>query len=137
VETKTFKNKRIFEDSKVTYSERGREDTWYFYFDPPTYAMEVLSILPFDESKKMGSIYHFQAKEIIKMTLKCPRDRAWYYNKKDQYFRNRLSWVKIPFNLSIRVHFVYNNFQKLLWQAKGLMFYPIMLCPNKNVEDIS
>jgi len=38
---------------KVTYDKAVGSDTWYFYFDPQTYAMEVYQFYH-DESKNDG-----------------------------------------------------------------------------------
>ncbi|MCM4171792.1 hypothetical protein DHD32_09880 [Arenibacter sp. TNZ] len=82
VETKTFKNKEYLR-LKVTYSEEVGKDTWYFYFDPSTYAMEVYQFYH-DESKNDGEYISLSGEEIIN-DIKMPKTRAWYYNKKDQY----------------------------------------------------
>jgi hypothetical protein len=82
VVTKTFKDKEYLK-LKVTYSQEVGKDTWYFYFDPTTYAMEVYQFFH-DESKNDGEYILLSGEEIIN-DIKMPKTRAWYYNKKDQY----------------------------------------------------
>jgi len=82
VETKTFKDKKYL-TLKVTYSEEVGKDTWYFYFDPTSYAMEVYQFFH-DESKNDGEYIVLSGAEIIN-NIKMPKKRAWYYNKNDQY----------------------------------------------------
>lgn len=82
VETKTFKNKEYLR-LKVTYTEEVGTDTWYFYFDPTTYAMEIYQFFH-NESKNDGEYILLTGQEIIS-GIKMPKTRAWYYNKNDQY----------------------------------------------------
>jgi len=79
---KKFKGKEYLV-LKVTYDQNVGDDTWYFYFDPKTYAMEVYQFYH-DESKNDG--------EYILLTglseiggIKMPKTRAWYYNKDDKH----------------------------------------------------
>lgn len=44
VERKKFKGKAYLV-LKATYNVSVGKDTWYFYFDPKTYAMENISVL--------------------------------------------------------------------------------------------
>jgi len=82
VETKTFKGKEYLR-LKVTYSNEVGKDTWYFYFDPTTYAMEVYQFFH-DESKNDGEYIVLSGVEIIN-GVKMPKTRAWYFNKNNQY----------------------------------------------------
>ena len=82
VETKTFKDKKYL-TLKVTYSEDVGRDTWYFYFDPTSYAMEAYQFFH-DESKNDGEYIVLSGEEIIN-NVKIPKKRAWFYNKNDQY----------------------------------------------------
>ncbi len=80
VATKTFKGKE-YRVLKVTYDVAVGKDTWYFYFDPKTYAMEVYQFFH-DESKNDGE--YILLKEIEEINgIKMPKIREWYYNKND------------------------------------------------------
>jgi hypothetical protein len=82
VTKKTFKGKEYLV-LKVTYTETVGKDTWYFYFDPKTYAMEVYQFFK-DEAKNDGE-YILLTKEAVINDIKMPKKRAWYYNKDDGY----------------------------------------------------
>lgn len=82
VQTKTFKGKKYLV-LKVNYTEPVGGDTWYFYFDPSTYAMEVYQFFH-DESKNDGEYILLSGEEKVS-GIKMPRTRAWYYNKDDTY----------------------------------------------------
>ncbi|MGB5482048.1 MAG: DUF6503 family protein [Eudoraea sp.] len=79
---KTFKGK-IYDVLKVTYDEAVGKDTWYFYFDPATYALEVYQFYH-DEEKNDGEYIILNGLEEIN-GIKMPKIRAWYYNKDDKY----------------------------------------------------
>jgi len=79
---KTFKGK-IYDVLKVTYDEAVGKDTWYFYFDPATYALEVYQFYH-DEEKNDGEYIILNGLEEIN-GIKIPKIRAWYYNKDDKY----------------------------------------------------
>ena len=81
VTTKTFKGKEYLV-LKVNYFKEVGKDTWYFYFDPETYAMEVYQF--FKEAKDSGEYLLLSGLETIK-GIKMPKNRAWYYNKDDGY----------------------------------------------------
>ncbi|MDX1315359.1 MAG: DUF6503 family protein [Eudoraea sp.] len=81
-------NKRSFKGKeylvlKVTYDKEVGEDTWYFYFNPGTFAMEVYQFFH-DESKNDGEYILLSGEETIQ-GIRMPRVRAWYYNKDDGY----------------------------------------------------
>jgi len=82
VRKKTFKGKEYLV-LKATYKESVGKDTWYFYFDPKTYAMEVYQFFK-DESKNDGE-YILLTEEATINEIKMPKKRAWYYNKNDGY----------------------------------------------------
>ena len=63
---------------KVNYEEAVGKDTWYFYFDPDTYAMEVYQFFH-DESKNDGEFILLKDLEEIN-GIKMPKIREWYYN---------------------------------------------------------
>ncbi len=81
VARKTFKGKEYLV-LKVTYNKEVGKDTWYFYFNPKTYAMEVYQF--FKEKKDSGEYILLSGEEIIN-EIKIPKNRAWYYNKNDGY----------------------------------------------------
>lgn len=68
---------------KVTYDKSVGKDTWYFYFNPKNYAMEVYQFFH-DESKNDGEYILLSDTEEIQ-GIKMPKNRAWYYNKEDGY----------------------------------------------------
>ncbi len=80
--TKTFKGKEYLV-LKVKYEQGVGDDTWYFYFDPTTYAMEVYQFYH-DESKNDGEYILLEGIEEIN-GIKMPKVRSWYYNKDDKY----------------------------------------------------
>lgn len=79
---KTFKGKEYLV-AKATYEKEVGEDTWYFYFNPKTYAMEVYQFFH-DEAKNDGEYILLSDLEIIN-GIKIPKVRAWYYNKDNTY----------------------------------------------------
>lgn len=81
VERKTFKGKEYL-ILKVTYDEKVGSDTWFFYFNPKTYAMEIYQF--FKETKDSGEYILLSDEETIN-EIKFPKNRAWYYNKNDGY----------------------------------------------------
>ena len=81
VEKKTFKGKEYLV-LKVTYLAEVGKDTWYFYFDPKNYAMEVYQF--FKEAKNSGEYILLTGLETIN-AIKMPKNRAWYYNKNNTY----------------------------------------------------
>ena len=82
VRKKSFKGKEYLV-LKVKYDEKVGSDTWYFYFDPSNYNMEVYQFYH-DESKNDGE-YILLSEEITVNDIKMPKIRAWYYNKDDKY----------------------------------------------------
>jgi hypothetical protein len=82
IEKKDFKGKEYLV-LKVNYSPEVGEDTWYFYFDPETYAMEVYQFFH-EEDKNDGEYILLSGMEEIN-GIKMPKKRDWYYNKDDKY----------------------------------------------------
>lgn len=78
VEQRIFKGKTYI-TLKVTYDKTVGNDTWYFYFNPKTYAMEVYQFYH-DESKNDGEYILLSDMETIN-GIKMPKVRAWYTNK--------------------------------------------------------
>ncbi len=81
VERKSFKGKEYLA-LKVTYKENVGGDTWYFYFNPESYAMEVYQFFH-EEVKNDGEYILLSDIEIIN-EIKMPKKRAWYTNKEDK-----------------------------------------------------
>ena len=81
IERKTFKG-TAYLVLKVSYDEKVGSDTWYFYFNPKTYAMEVYQF--FKEKPDSGEYILLTEEETIN-GIKFPKNRAWYYNKDDGY----------------------------------------------------
>jgi len=79
---RTFKGKEYLV-LKVTYNQEVGDDTWYFYFDPETYAMEVYQFYH-DERKNDGEYILLKGIESVN-GVKMPKERALYYNKDDKY----------------------------------------------------
>ena len=82
VALKKFKEKNYLV-LKVSYEKEVGEDTWYFYFDPSTYAMEVYQFYH-EEEKNDGEFILLSGIEIVN-GIKMPKKRAWYYNKGEKY----------------------------------------------------
>lgn len=82
VTRKKFKGK-TYVVLKATYEKEVGKDTWYFYFDPKTYAMEVYQFYH-DQSKNDGEYILLSGMEEIN-NIKMPKKRAWYMNKDDKY----------------------------------------------------
>ena len=82
VEKRSFKGKDYWV-AQVNYEKEVGEDTWYFYFDPSTFALEVYQFYH-GESKNDGE-YILLTEESEVNGIKMPKNRAWYYNKDDTY----------------------------------------------------
>lgn len=82
VQRKTFKGKEYLV-LKVSYDKTVGKDTWYFYFDPETYAMQVYQFFK-DETKNDGE-YILLSETIRVNGIEMPKNRAWYYNNNDGY----------------------------------------------------
>jgi hypothetical protein len=81
VEHKKFKGKEYLV-LKVSYPKEIGKDTWYFYFNPKTYVMEVYQF--FKDTKDSGEYILLSGLETIN-GIKMPKIRAWYYNKDNVY----------------------------------------------------
>lgn len=68
---------------KVSYEKEVGEDTWYFYFDPLTYAMEVYQFYH-EEEKNDGEFILLSGLDTVN-GVKMPKKRSWYYNKGEKY----------------------------------------------------
>ncbi|KGL61829.1 DUF6503 family protein [Polaribacter sp. Hel1_85] len=90
VEKKKFKGKDYLV-LEVTYNKEVGKDTWYFYFNPKTYAMEVYQF--FKEAKDSGEYILLSGLETIN-DIKMPKNRAWYYNKDNGYLGTDILYTK-------------------------------------------
>ena len=64
---------------KVTYDEKVGSDTWYFYFNPKSFAMEIYQFYH-DETKNDGE--YILLTELLEVDgIKLPKTRKWYVNK--------------------------------------------------------
>ncbi|WP_397444903.1 DUF6503 family protein [Polaribacter sp. R77954] len=81
VERKMFKGNEYLV-LKATYKKEVGKDTWYFYFNPKTYAMEVYQFIK--DTTDSGEYILLKGLESIN-AIKMPKVRAWYYNKDDKY----------------------------------------------------
>ncbi|WP_226789221.1 DUF6503 family protein, partial [Polaribacter reichenbachii] len=81
VEKKSFKGKEYLV-LKATYSKEVGKDTWYFYFNPETFTMEIYQF--FKDTKDSGEYILLSGLETINQ-VKMPKIRAWYYNKDNKY----------------------------------------------------
>ena len=75
---KTFQGKEYLV-LKVTYEEHVGKETWYYYFDPVTYAMKVYQFYH-NESQNDGEYVLLDGIEEVK-GMKIPKKRSWYTNK--------------------------------------------------------
>ncbi len=82
VSEREFKGK-TYKVLKVNYDQAVGVDTWYFYFDPITYKMEVYQFFKVEENND-GEYILLTGEETIS-GVKMPKTRAWYYNKADKY----------------------------------------------------
>ncbi|MGK0296058.1 MAG: hypothetical protein ACI884_002233 [Ulvibacter sp.] len=64
---------------KVKYEEGIGKDSWYFYFDPKTYAMKIYQFYH-DEAKNDGEYITLSQQEVYS-GIKIPKIRTWYVNK--------------------------------------------------------
>ena len=63
---------------KVNYDPEVGTDTWYFYFNTITHALEAYQFFK-DESKNDGEYILFEKTKVID-NIKIPSIRHWYYN---------------------------------------------------------
>lgn len=64
---------------KVTYDKEVGEDTWYFYLDPVTYALEAYQFFH-DEAKNDGEYILLEGEAKVG-GMRLPKKRSWYTNK--------------------------------------------------------
>jgi hypothetical protein len=80
---KTFKGKEYL-TLKVKYEEEVGKDTWYFYFNPDNYALEVYQFFH-DEAANDGEYIILEADHFeIVDGIRIPKKRSWYTNKEDR-----------------------------------------------------
>ncbi len=67
---------------KVTYDPEVGSDTWYFYFNPESFALEAYQFFH-DEPKNDGE--YIILKDLMEINgVKIPKVRTWYYNKNQE-----------------------------------------------------
>ena len=79
---KTFKGKEYWV-VKVNYEKEVGKDTWYFYLNPKTFALEVYQF--FHDERKNDGEYILLTEEQVVDGIIMPKNRAWFYNEKDKY----------------------------------------------------
>lgn len=67
---------------KATYDEQVGKDTWYFYFNPDTYAMVGYRFYH-DEAQNDGEYIVLEGMSIHN-GLRIPKDRSWYTNAENK-----------------------------------------------------
>jgi hypothetical protein len=67
---------------KVTYDPEVGKDTWYFYFNSDTYALEVYQFFH-DETKNDGEYILLKNLQTIN-DIKMPKVRTWYRNNNNE-----------------------------------------------------
>ncbi len=77
---------------KVSYKKEVGKDTWYFYFNPWTYAMERYQFYHHEE-KNDGEYILLSGLETIN-GIKMPKKRDWFYNKNNQFLGTDLLSLK-------------------------------------------
>lgn len=82
VYTKVFNGESLL-CLKVTYAEAIGKDSWYFYFDPATFALRHYQFYH-DESKNDGEYILLSGEETVQ-GIKMPKTRAWYTNQANEY----------------------------------------------------
>ena len=81
VQKRSFKGKEYLV-LKVTYDVEVGKDTWYFYFNPNTYAMEVYQFFH-DEAANDGEYILLEG--IFELDgMRLPKTRTWYTNKEEK-----------------------------------------------------
>ena len=82
VERKEFHGKSYWV-LRVTYDPETGSDTWYFYFDPQTFALEAYQFFH-DEAKNDGE-YILLEGEAMAGSMRLPKKRSWYTNKEHRF----------------------------------------------------
>jgi hypothetical protein len=78
VEKKEFMGKEYLV-LKVKYEEGIGKDSWLFYFDPKTYAMEIYQF--YHNVTKNDGEYIVLSEQEVFSGIKIPKVRTWYVNK--------------------------------------------------------
>ncbi|WP_323755211.1 DUF6503 family protein [Roseivirga sp.] len=82
VQSTTFDGKPVLA-LKVTYDKNVGSDTWYFYFNPDTYALVGYRFFH-NEAENDGEYILIEGLEIQK-GMRIPMHRAWYTNKESRW----------------------------------------------------
>lgn len=78
VEQKEFMGKEYLV-LKVKYEEGIGKDSWLFYFDPKTYAMEIYQF--YHNVTENDGEYILLSEQEVFLGIKIPKVRTWYVNK--------------------------------------------------------
>jgi hypothetical protein len=68
---------------KVTYDPEKGSDTWYFYFDPKTYALAAYQFYH-DPAKNDGEYILLEGEAEVG-SMRLPKRRSWFTNKEDRF----------------------------------------------------
>lgn len=79
--TENFHGKE-YQVMQVTYEPSVGKDTWSFYFNPTTAAMEAYS---FHWGDPEAGEYVLLDEELLVQRIRIPKVRKWYFTKEDQY----------------------------------------------------
>ena len=82
VQSTTFNGEPVLA-LKVTYDKSVGSDTWYFYFNPNTYALEGYRFYH-KEAENDGEYILIEGLE-IQNGMRVPMHRAWYTNKENRW----------------------------------------------------
>lgn len=85
IREKDFFGKELLE-IKVTYEAEVGGDTWYFYFDPQSYALSGYRF--YHEEEKNDGEYILLEGEITINGVKFPQRRAWHTHREGKYLGN-------------------------------------------------
>lgn len=82
VTRKTFHGKEYLV-LRATYDPEVGKDTWYFYIDPETYAMEAYQ---FYHDEDAGDGEYILLKGLTEIQgMKIPKERSWFTNKEEKH----------------------------------------------------
>ncbi|MFS4416119.1 DUF6503 family protein [Maribacter sp. 2307ULW6-5] len=72
-------NQKEYLRLRASYDPEVGTDTWYFYFDPDSFAMEAYQFFH-DETKNDGE-YILLSETMTVNAIKMPKIRSWHYNR--------------------------------------------------------
>lgn len=74
---------KTYDRIRVTYDPTVGTDTWYFYFNTESHALEAYQFFK-DESKNDGEYILFKETKVIN-NVRIPRIRHWFYNNNQKF----------------------------------------------------